>query len=220
MKKNNLFVACFSFCQIFILLFLTGCPPAPIVEYPNPTRRVKNQSTHYEQVQYQGQVSQKAQKELQQKYPEGFYKERQPVIPPDQQIRVGFRLFTSNPNRPDLAKMVTDTFINVFGQSNLFQVIEREQVGQLATELELNQSGLVNQDKAPDTGQFAATDVVITGAVNQGGGRAIDVRVLDVATSQVVLTERITPAVVNRQSAAMLARQLLSRMKDKYYKGK
>lgn len=116
--------------------------------------------------------------------------------------------------------MVTDTFINVFTQSNLFKVIEREQVGQLATELELNQTGLVNQDKAPETGQFDATDVVITGSLNQQGGRAIDTRVLDVATSQVVLTERVTPANINRQSAEMLARRLLTRMKEKYYRGR
>ncbi len=220
MKNNNLFIACLSVCLICIVLFLTGCPPAPVVEYPNPTRRVKNQSTHYEEVQFQGQVSQKAIKELEQKYPDGFYKEQIPVIPPDQRVRVSFRLFSSNPNRPDLAKMVTDTFINVFTQSNLFTVIEREQVGQLATELELNQTGLVNQDKAPETGNFDATDVVITGSLNQQGGRALDARVLDVTTSQVVLAERSTPAAIDRQNAEMLARRLLNRMIEKYYKGK
>ena len=219
MKKNRLFAARCLFCLLVAVSILSGCA-APVVEYPTPARRVKNQSIQYEEVQYQAQVSPQARDELQKKYPDGFYKEVHPAIPPDQQIRVSFGLFSSNPDAPDLARMVTDTFVYVFTESNLFKIVERQQVGQLITELEMNQTGLVDQDKAPDTGQFAATDVIITGGVNQQGGTAIDARVLDVATSQIVLADRLSPATVDRQSAEMLARMLLGRMVDKYYKEK
>ncbi len=201
---------------IIISMLLSACP-APVVEYPVPARRVKDQSTEYQNVQFEGQVTKQTTKELGQRYPAGFYEEKQPIIPLDRQVRVSFRLFISNPNRPNIAKMVTDTFVNVFTRSNLFNIVEREQLGQVASELELNQSGLINQDRAPETGQFAATDVIVTGAIDQAGGRLVDARVIEVTSGRIVLSERITPAAVNRQSAEMLARMLLNRMKEKYY---
>jgi len=204
---------------MLLVPLLSGCP-APVVEYPVPTRRVKDQSTDYQQVRHEGQVSKQTSKELQKRYPAGFQEEKQIVIPLDQQIRVSFRLFTSNPRQPDTAKMVTDTFVTVFVHSNIFNIVEREQINQLTSELELNQSGLVDQDKAPDTGQFSATDVIVTGAINQAGARVIDARVLDVASGRIILAERITPAAINRQSAEVLARILLNRMKKKFYNEK
>lgn len=216
MSNQSIFFFRSSVIIIIFSLLLSGCP-APVVEYPIPARRIKDQSTDYQPVHSEGQVSQKTVKELEERYPAGFHEQNQPIIPLDDQIRVSFRLFTSNPRQTNTAQMVTDAFINIFAESNIFVVIERERINQLATEHELNQSGLINQDEAPEAGQFAASDVVVTGSIDQAGGRMINARVMDVTTGRIILSERLTPAVINSQSAEMLARMLLNKMKEKYY---
>ena len=198
---------------MLVFLVLSGCTARPSTVKP-----VNDRSEYYQDTRFEGQIPIQTSQELQERYPAGFHENEPLVIPLDQQVRVSFRLFTSNPSQPDISKMVTDTFVNVFVKSNIFNIIEREQIGHLTGELELNQSGLVNQDNAPETGQFSAPEFIITGAIDQVGGRLIDANLLDISTGRVVLSERIVPAAINSQNAKMLARILLTRMKEKFYK--
>lgn len=193
-----------------ILLLLYGCG--------TPVKEVSITTAKYNEVAYQGQVPEQVFKEVQKRYPPEFWKDNRPVIPPDKQLRVSIKKFNSSPDQPDLAKTVTDVFVATFVRSQAFNVVEREQLDQVATELELNQSGLVEQVNAPETGRLTATDVIITGSVNQAGNNInLTARVLDVASGRIVLAESITPAAVNGQSAAMLARMMITEMKDQFY---
>ncbi len=193
-----------------MLLLLNGCGA--------PVKEVSITTVEYEEVAYQGQVPEQVFKEVQKRYPPGFWKDNGPVIPPDKQLRVSIKKFDSSPDQPDLAKTVTDVFVTTFVRSRSFNIVEREQLDQVATELELNQSGLVEQVDAPETGQLTATDVIITGSINQAGNTInLAARVLDVASGRIVLAESITPAAVNGQSAAMLARMIITEMKDQFY---
>ncbi len=215
--SNQLYLLSKFFGAIILILLLPlGCA-APVVEYPVSAKRVANQSTTYQQTQYEGQLSRQNSTEIKKRYPPGLQREKTLQIPLEQQVRVSFRLFSSNPSQPDTAKMVTDTLVNVFVQSNMFNIVERENLSQLVTELELNQSGLINQDNAPETGQFSATDVIITGVVDQLGDNLITANVLEVSSGRIVLSERITPAAITRLNAEMLARRLIDRMKEKFY---
>ncbi len=193
-----------------ILLLFYGCG--------TPVKEVSITTTDYEEVAYQGQVPEQVFKDVQKRYPPGFWQESGSVIPPDQQLRVSIRRFDSSPDQPDLAKIVTDVFVTSFVRSRAFNVVEREQLDRLATELELNQSGMVEQVNAPETGQLTATDVIITGAVNQMGNTInLEARVLDVASGRIVLAESISPAAIDTRSASMLARMIITKMKEQYY---
>lgn len=206
--------------SLFILVsiyLLSGCTPS-VVEFPTEVQTIYDQNTEYRKVKDNSQISENNVKELRKQYPKDFYRSDIPVIPTNQKKKVGVTLFISNPNQPGLAKLVTDVFTTIFVNSRQFIVVEREQLNQIISEIELNQSGLLaNNGLEAQSGGLSGVDFLVTGTITQTNGTIIYAKVMDVTTGYIDISEKITTQNADRRSAELLAGIVLSAMTEKYY---
>jgi len=85
-------------------------------------------------------------------------------------------------------------------------------------EFELSQSGVIDTSTSQEIGQLTGVEAIVTGTVSQmGNNQRVDARVIDISTGRVVIAERTNQA-NNVQRINLLARRLINRMIDKYYR--
>ena len=129
------------------------------------------------------------------------------------------------------ASIVTDLFTRSLANSKTISILEREQIKLIGEELRFNMSGLVDMDTAVEIGRIKGLQYMILGAVTElsekasGGGVAIpirgfggvgvgggnheanatiDIRIVDVATSEIVLALSETGKSSNSTSAVSI----------------
>ena len=108
------------------------------------------------------------------------------------------------------ASIITDLFTRSLANSRTISILEREQIKKIGEELRFNMSGLVDMSTAVEIGRIKGLQYMVFGAVTElsekasgfgvpiargiavgGGSReakaTIDIRVVDVATSEIVL---------------------------------
>lgn len=123
-------------------------------------------------------------------------------------IRVGVMKFQSRADgvMPNQAAVVGDIFTRILANSRTIAVIEREQLEAIAAEQRMGMSGLMAYENAAKIGKLAGCQYMILGSVTNLTKKAsafgllvvattkeeatatIDVRVIDVETSEIVLT--------------------------------
>jgi TolB-like protein len=80
-----------------------------------------------------------------------------------------------------IGKIVSETLTTDFVRSGKFNVVEREQLSKVLKELQLNQTGLVDENSAKTIGKMLAADSILCGSVSEVGKFFdINVRVIDV----------------------------------------
>jgi curli biogenesis system outer membrane secretion channel CsgG len=173
-----------------LVLFFPGCG-ARLTEAPQT-------NTVYKQTGYQGQVPAAIQAQLDARFPPSFWKQQGFNIAPEDRMSVGIRQFmviTQQANRlPDLGQMITEIFTTAFMQSELFTVVERQQLKKVLNEHELNQSGIMNPETAEALGNITGLKVLVTGSISQiGNNQRIDARAIDLSTGQVLVADRLPP---------------------------
>ena len=129
------------------------------------------------------------------------------------------------------ASIVTDLFTRSLANSKTISILEREQIKLIGEELRFNMSGLVDMDTAVEIGRIKGLQYMILGAVTElsekasGGGVAIpirgiggvgvgggsreasatiDIRIVDVATSEIVLALSESGRSANSTSAVSI----------------
>ncbi len=82
---------------------------------------------------------------------------------------------------------VTDLlFANLIANPDLF-LVDREGLGKILDELELNQSGLVNPDQAVKVGHLTGAKILVTGSVlNVGNSKYLIAKIIGTETSRVL----------------------------------
>ena len=190
-------------------IYMSGC---------GIVRDAPQTDTTYVATDYQGQISQSTMKELEEKYPPGSLKENTLNIPTKDRINIGIKGFTNATQQQDLEKTVTEVFITAFGKSEAFNIIERQQLEKVLNEFELSQSGIIDTSTSKEIGKLTGVEAIVTGTVSQmGDNQRVDARVIDISTGRVIIAERVDRA-NNTQRVKLLARRIINRMIDKYYK--
>ena len=181
-------------------------------------RDVPQTDTTYAATDYKEEVPQSTMGELEKKYPPGFWKEKKLNIPMTDRINIGIKEFANATQQQDLEKTITEIFITAFSKSGAFNVIERQQLEKVLNEFELSQSGVIDTSTSQEIGQLTGVEAIVTGTVSQmGNNQRVDARVIDISTGRVVIAERTNQA-NNVQRINLLARRLINRMIDKYYR--
>lgn len=144
----------------------------------------------------------------------------------DEKIRVGVLGFESKADgvSQTQADIITDLFTQELAQSKTIAVYEREQLEQIGKEQKLGMSGLLDASTAVEIGKIAGLQYIILGSVTElsqkasGGGVAIfvdikhqaqatvNIRVIEVATSQVKLALSETGTSTNSSTALVLGK--------------
>ncbi len=194
-----------------LLLLLPACSATRVT----PTAV---QSEQYQEIAYQGQVPVTVQEGLDQRYPRGFWDQQGNQVAPPDRKRITVKLFSSRPSQPDLAQSISEVFASTLTRSQNFIVVEREQLDQLISEIELNQSGLMNSSDSPKTGSMDSAQIVITGDIIQvGNDNRLEVHAIDMKSGRVLLSEHSNPIAITIQAAETLARRLIRRLEQLVY---
>lgn len=209
--KNKLLYRLISLSAMIIVtgIYVSGC--AVVRDTPQT-------DTKYAATGYQGQVPQVTMEGLEEKYQPGFWKEKTLNIPMKDRINIAIKEFTNATKQQDLEKTITEIFITAFSKSGAFNVIERQQLEKVLNEFELSQSGIIDTSTSKEIGQLTGVEAIVTGTVSQiGNNQRVDARVIDISTGRVVIAER-TDRANNTQRINLLARRIINRMIDKYYR--
>ena len=123
-------------------------------------------------------------------------------------VRLGVMRFTSKADGVSdrQAEIITDIFTRTMSNSRSIALIERERLDMIGREHSLNMSGLVDMGMAVEVGRLAGVQYMLMGSVTglneavSGGGfggfvqgnrvaeATIDVRIVDVTTSEIILS--------------------------------
>lgn len=198
-------------CGVASLISLSACSGTKVTPRPIPSEK-------YEDVPYQGQVPVRVQQQLDKQYPKGFYESSSSGIPPGERKRISIKTFSSRPSFPNLEQSFSEVFASAFTRSDAFTVVEREQLDQVISEFELNQSGLMDQNDSPQTGNMESAQILITGDIIQVGNvNRIEARAIDMQSGRVLVSLRVSPPAFTIQSAETLAGRLIRRLQQIVY---
>jgi len=156
-----------------------------------------------------------------------------PAFAQPQRIRMGMVGFESRADgvSQQQAAAIADLFTRALVGSRSLSILEREQIGAIINELELGVSGLVDINTAIQVGRLHGLQYMILGSVTElserasggvgavpflpipvaiGGGRhearaTVDIRVVNVTTSEVVLATMETGTARNAATAVYIA---------------
>lgn len=184
-----------------------------------PVREVRVQEERYVEVPYQGQVSPAAAAEVQARYPEGFWQDDGAgPRPAAMRLKVAVREFDVRPQNPDLGRTIADVFTSVLIRDPAFEVAERDRLDRVVSEIELQQTGLIDTaDSDPTDTQVAAVELVVSGSASQTGNAwRLDARVMDATKGRLLLAETANPATMDTRAAEMLARRVAERLKARF----
>lgn len=149
-------------------------------------------------------------------------------------IRIGIMRFQNRAAdlTNDQAASITDIFTRMLASSRSIAIIERDQLAAIGREHKLNMSGLVDTGTAVEIGRIAGCQYMLLGAVTQfsknvtdqkfvfiqetkyDASVTVDMRVVDVATSEVVLTLAETGSAVRTDSAIDLGKDINQRQSN------
>ncbi len=199
-----------------VSLLLSGCTGTAI-QYSPVTEE------QYPAIENQGQVPVATVKELDSRYPAGFHNSDGAggvMVPAGQEKKVSIKPFSSGPAQVEQARSTTRFFAAALARCQGFILVERAQLEGIIGEFELNQSGLMDQNNAPETGNMDAADIIITGDILQmDDGLRLQARAVDMNSGQVLLSEQSnTMATVTSQAAEMLALRLISGLEAIVYR--
>ncbi len=172
----------------------------------------------YRPMSLPGQVSHERLQALKNEYPKGYYREpRQPIAEEDK-IRIGIISFEGSGSVASLADQITDYFTTDLVQSGSFKIYERNQMDKLVAEIELGQTGILNDDTVQQVGQMAGIELMVTGKLSEIQGRQrIDVKVINVRSGRLVLAEKMD-GTVDPESISFFANRIIDKLRTKYYK--
>jgi TolB-like protein len=89
---------------------------------------------------------------------------------------------------PTTGKFIAESLLSDLSQSKLLQFVERSALKQALTELKLQDSGLVDPEKAKELGKLVSADSMIVGSYFiQGGQLIINARLVDLATGRIMI---------------------------------
>ncbi|MDZ4165794.1 MAG: CsgG/HfaB family protein [Smithellaceae bacterium] len=92
-----------------------------------------------------------------------------------------------------LRKGIADTLITDLGRLGRLQVVERERLGALLSELKLQHSGLVNPHTAVKIGRILGVQALLMGSYTAIDGMIrIDARIVEVETGLILKAEEVT----------------------------
>jgi curli biogenesis system outer membrane secretion channel CsgG len=144
-------------------------------------------------------------------------------------VRLGVMGFTSKTEgvSPRQAEVITDIFTRVLANSKTIVVLEREQLEMLGGEYSINESGMVDMSMAIELGKLAECQYMLLGSVTElsekrSGGAipifgasigvsnheakaTLDVRIIDVATTEIILA--LSESGTSSESATAVAVQ-------------
>ncbi len=198
-------MVCISF------LLMAGC---------NAVKETPQKQTVYSESGTHGQVPANTISDLQNQYPKGFYNEKEKTIGDNEKISIGIALFKGAGALAQTAEQATDIFSTTIVQSDLFRVVEREEIDRIVAEVELTQSGLVDPAHSLEVGKMTSMQLLLSGNLSDSGGRQrIDVKVVDISSGEVVLAEKMDGQ-VDADSIGFLARQVVKKLAKRYYSKK
>ncbi len=190
---------------LLVILVLGGC--AKVEDVPQ-------RQTEYIEVPYTGQVPSQTIQDLEQQYPPGFW-EDQANAQIGEKWTIAVKEFSST-SRPELGRSLADMVTSALINSGQVDVVEREQIGALLSELELSQTGLTATPSGYDTGQMQTVDYVVTGNVSQVGAKQrIEAKLLDVLSGQIIASESLLVDQVNVAAANALSGMILGKLRQR-----
>jgi len=194
-----------------LLLFMTLAACSGVKETPQT-------QNEYGPMTLPGQVSHERLQALKNEYPKGYYREPNQPIAEKDKIRIGIISFAGSGNVASLADQVADYFTTDFVQSRSFKIYERNQMDKLVAEIELGQTGILNDDTVQQVGQMAGIELMVTGKVSDIQGRQrIDVKVINVRSGRLVLAEKMEGA-VDPENISFFTNRIIDKLKARYYK--
>jgi curli biogenesis system outer membrane secretion channel CsgG len=211
MRKQMFHGMIFSLLISFSIIAIIAGGCAIVRDAPQP-------DTSYQPAEYEGQISYRTIQELDQIFPQGFWRETQLQIPQQDRVKIAVKEFSNTTAQQDLGKMIAEIFTTAFVKSEAFIFVERQQLEKVIHEFELNQSGMIDESTSKEIGHVLGVDAILTGSISQiGNDQRVDARVIDISTGVVVVDEKMESA-ISVQSVGFMARRVTRRMIDKYYK--
>lgn len=78
---------------------------------------------------------------------------------------IGFKTTGKNVDFPDLDKIVHEWLITFLVETEVFEVVERQELEKILQEQSLGQTGILNPESAAQVGQLLGVNILITGAL-------------------------------------------------------
>ncbi|MCX6355238.1 MAG: 6-bladed beta-propeller [Candidatus Aureabacteria bacterium] len=122
---------------------------------------------------------------------------RQAAPSPKLEKAVRIAIFDFKNNNPQAqsrgyGEAISEMFITAFAKRPNFEVIERKQLRKVLDEIELDQSGVVENETAKKVGKVLGIDVALAGGIAAfAGSIQMDMRLLDVETGKVILADSL-----------------------------
>ncbi len=155
-----------------------------------------------------------------QKQPVGSQQEKTESQPEVEPIKIAILELDSldRTGRQDpIGRMISEFLTTSAVESKRFDVVERSLLDKVMKELELGQSGLIEEGKAREIGRMVGASTILTGSVSRMGNTLrIDVRLIDVESGKILaaaneLTEGDLQS-VSRASGSLI-NKLIARLK-------
>ncbi len=130
------------------------------------------------------------------------------VLSSEAKPRLAIRSFDNKTDGNVPAAAITEMMTTELFNAKIFTLVERERLGDVAAEIRLGQSGLVEESTAPELGKVKGAQLTMTGAITQyfynasggvipvpGGGAGlasrtayvtIDLRIINTSTGEIV----------------------------------
>lgn len=106
-----------------------------------------------------------------------------------------------------LAEFMTTAAVN----SGAFNIAERELLNKVMKELELGQSGMVNEGEAREIGRMVGAEAILTGSVSRlGGSMRVDARVIDVESGKIKAAAEQITRYGDLQALSLASKQLVN----------
>ncbi len=117
-----------------------------------------------------------------------------PITPPPKKKREIIKIaileldYLQRSNRGEpVGRMVSEFLTTSAANTGAFSIVERSLLNKVMKELELEQSGLVEESQAREIGRMVGADAVLTGSVSKlGSSMRIDVRLINVETGKIM----------------------------------
>jgi TolB-like protein len=128
-----------------------------------------------------------------------------------------FQSLNDEARSDNFGKMVSEIMTTTMVKSESFNVIEREQLNKVLSELKFGESGLVDSNSAQKIGKFLGADAIITGSIIKIGNTVrLDSRIIAVSTGIIEAAESGTCGVDVRGISTM-CEGIVDAMIDRYY---
>jgi len=143
--------------------------------------------------------------------------EQQPLVavPPREKLKIAILeldyLNKTGAGDP-MGKMISEFLTTAAVNTAAFNIAEREQLAKVLKELELNQTGIINEGEAREIGRMVGAEVILTGSVSRiGNAMRIDARFIDVESGNIIAaTEQIIPNCNDMQGISTATKNIIN----------